>query len=222
MKLRNLRRSKRLLRATKTNRQLPMAVPLDNCPPEIIEMVVDYLPFSDFCSIRSTDRRINYATVYLSARKYFRTFEVDFTLNGLQRLVDIANHCDISGEVRFGEGVQHISLKQAVWSEQEGAAWIKALENARTRKQRRIMKRVLATLPPYGRASHQDMTTNALYLKILTTIFRGIGNPRFSIHMLEHVAIRCLEDIKVYILLKDITGYDQRPKRLHPHHSRKV
>jgi hypothetical protein len=85
-------------------------------------MVVDYLPFSDFCSIRSINRRINYATVYLFARKYFRTFEVNFTSNSLQRLVHIANHCDIFSEVRFGKGVQHISLKQAMWSEQEGAA----------------------------------------------------------------------------------------------------
>jgi hypothetical protein len=127
IKLRNLKRNARLIRAMMPCKQQPIVVPLSNYPPELIEKIADLLPLEDFRNVRLINKTVNDGTVHLFARKYFRLLTIDITFDGLQMLVDISRHRDVSGDVRFGNSVRWIKFMQAVWSAREAEAWIDTL-----------------------------------------------------------------------------------------------
>lgn len=162
MELPKLRRSERLRRILMPLLPSPNAVPLSDYPPELMEKVASFLPLEDLRNLRFVNRKINYATVHLFARENLRWVPVDLTFDGLQKLLEISRHYDLSGEVHFGSRIKTIEFRQAVWSDEEVAGSNLALENERSRKQRQIIKegaRNASNLWP----SHQDMVANGLY-----------------------------------------------------------
>lgn len=59
------------------------------------------------------------ATIHFFTRKHLEFQTVEFTFQGLQRLIDISKHKGLSKSVLFGSRIRCVSSTQAVWSKKE-------------------------------------------------------------------------------------------------------
>lgn len=185
----------------------PVGIPLSNCPPELIERVATFLPRKDFCNLRLVNRKINCATVHLFVRENFRKFDIDFTQEGLQKLADISQHYDLTGEVNFGAWIQDIRLRQAVWSDREEGAWKLALTTKRARKQRRIIEDGARNAAVLWQ-SHLEMDAGGHYRQMLITILQRMKRL-IAVSVLGHLDTSLLAGNKLHVLLKNYHGFSQ-------------
>lgn len=115
------RHLRELLRAVTPRKRWPTTVPPNKYPAEIIENIASFMTIDDFLNFRLVNGTIHDATVSLFAGRFFRHITAEFTFDGLNRLLEIAAHSDITGEVCFGKMLRCLSVTQAVWSYIEGA-----------------------------------------------------------------------------------------------------
>jgi hypothetical protein len=90
--------------------------PLTEYPPDIIEIITSFLTFDDFRNFRLVNGMVHDAKVSLFVRRFFRPITLELTLDGLQKLLEICNPSDNTGEARFGGMLRCLSITQGVWS----------------------------------------------------------------------------------------------------------
>ncbi|KAE9964588.1 hypothetical protein BLS_008210 [Venturia inaequalis] len=207
MKFPKFKGSKRLRRLLTPRPRYPIAIPLSNYPPELIERVAAFLPRKDLCNLRLVNRKVNCATVHLFVRENFRQFDIDFTQEGLQKLVDISQHYDLSGEVNFGAWIQVVRLRQAVWSDREERAWTNALTVKGYPKQRRVLKKGARTAALLWQ-SHLEMDAGGHYRQTLITALQGMKRLQ-CISVLDHLDKTDLNGNIVYIIRETRGMYPQ-------------
>lgn len=122
------RQLRELLRVVTPRKWWPTAVSPHKYPADVIEHIASFMSIDDFRNFRLVNGTIHDATVSLFARRYFRHITFEFTFDGLNRLLEIISHSDITGEICFGRMLRCRSITQAVWSKNEGAEWWRQYE----------------------------------------------------------------------------------------------
>lgn len=119
------------------------------------------------------------ATVHLFTRNHFRFQTAEFTFHGLQRLIEISKHRDLSNTVLFGTRIRNVSLTQVVWSEEEAKAWFRSILKSKSLDKNRIMVEGALKARKLWR-SHKNMLSQDLYLSMLTTVLQSVnGSGKF-------------------------------------------
>lgn len=114
------------------------------------------------------------ATIHLFVRDYFKFQTIEFTLHGLQCLINISKHQDLSKSVLFGSRIRFVSFTQAVWSENEARIWFRAILKSRSLNENRVMVEGALKARNLWR-SHKNMLSRNLYLSMLTTFFQSVN-----------------------------------------------
>ncbi|QDS73885.1 hypothetical protein FKW77_007080 [Venturia effusa] len=67
-------------------------IPHQGCSSEILERIATFLPIEDFRNFRLVNATIYNSTTHLFTRKHFEFQTVDFTFDGLKRLIEVSKH----------------------------------------------------------------------------------------------------------------------------------
>ncbi|KAE9966706.1 hypothetical protein EG328_008659 [Venturia inaequalis] len=161
-------------------RLCPQFLPHEDCNSDVLECVADYLSLDDLRNLRLVNGTMYDATIRLFVRRYFKFQTVEFTLHGLQRMIDISKHQDLSKTVLFGNRICFISFTQAVWSEKEAGTWfLRIFKSSSWTEKRALAKGALKARKLWH--SHKKMITRKWYLPMLKALFESLnGSGQFQ------------------------------------------
>ncbi|TLD36742.1 hypothetical protein E2P81_ATG02524 [Venturia nashicola] len=149
------------------------------CNSEILDCIAGFLSLEDLRSLRLVNGTMYNATIHSFVHNHLKFQTVEFTFRGLQRLVDISKHLDLSKTVLFGSGIRFVSFTHAVWSEKEASIWCRAIFKSKSLYENRGMVEGALKARKLWR-SHEKMLSRDLYLSMLTTFFQSIkGSGQF-------------------------------------------